>query len=42
VPMGRFGKPDEIASAVTFLASNKASFITGACVVVDGGQTKSI
>src|SRR3989338_3237833 len=40
VPMGRFGKPEEIASAVTFLASDKASFVTGACVVVDGGQTR--
>jgi len=42
VPMQRFGKPDEIASVVTFLASDKASFVTGACVVIDGGQTRRI
>lgn len=42
VPLSRFGKTDEIADIVTFLASERASFITGACVVADGGQTKSI
>jgi len=41
VPLQRFGSTDEIANAVVFLASEKASFITGACVVVDGGQTRS-
>jgi 3-oxoacyl-[acyl-carrier protein] reductase len=41
VPLGRFGRPEEIADAVVFLASNRASFITGACLVVDGGQTRS-
>jgi len=39
VPMKRFGTPEEIANAVLFLASEKASFVTGACLVVDGGQT---
>lgn len=39
VPVKRFGKPEEIASAVVFLASEKATFITGACLVIDGGQT---
>ena len=41
VPLQRFGRPEEIADVVVFLASERASFITGACVVVDGGQTKS-
>ncbi|HIA13686.1 MAG TPA: SDR family oxidoreductase [Nitrospirales bacterium] len=41
VPLQRFGCPEEIADAVVFLASKRASFITGACLVVDGGQTKS-
>ena len=37
VPMGRLGKPDEIAKAVVFLASDDASFITGVELFVDGG-----
>jgi 3-oxoacyl-[acyl-carrier protein] reductase len=39
VPMRRFGTPDEIADAAVFLCSDRASFITGTCLVVDGGQT---
>lgn len=42
VAMGRLGTPDEIASAVVFLASEKASFITGTSLIVDGGQVKGI
>ena len=41
VPLQRFGSPEEIANVVVFLASERASFVTGSCVVVDGGQTRS-
>jgi NAD(P)-dependent dehydrogenase (short-subunit alcohol dehydrogenase family) len=39
IPIGRFGRPEEIAKAALFLASDDASFITGSALVVDGGIT---
>ena len=39
IPMGRLGKPEEMANVVLFLASDLASFVTGAAFVADGGQT---
>lgn len=38
-PMGRVGRPEEVAKAVLFLASAESSFVTGACLSVDGGTT---
>jgi len=40
IPLGRFGKPEELAAAVSFLASERASYITGVSLAVDGGWIK--
>ncbi len=41
IPMGRFGRPEEVGDVVAFLASARASWITGASITVDGGQSRS-
>lgn len=39
IPVGRYGLPEDVANLVLFLASDKSVFITGQCIVVDGGYT---
>ena len=41
IPLGRFGTAEEIANVVAFLCSDRASWVTGATIVVDGGQSHS-
>jgi NAD(P)-dependent dehydrogenase (short-subunit alcohol dehydrogenase family) len=38
MPLGRAGRPEEIAQAIVFLASDKASYLTGQSIPVDGGK----
>jgi len=42
IPIGRFGRPADVAAAVSFLASEAADFITGACLTVNGGYTPKL
>ncbi|MFQ5915227.1 MAG: SDR family NAD(P)-dependent oxidoreductase [Nitrospinota bacterium] len=42
VPLGRVAKPEEVADVIVFLASDRASFVTGTMVYVDGGATRGI
>jgi 3-oxoacyl-[acyl-carrier protein] reductase len=42
ISLGHFGLPEDIASMVTFLASERAKFITGQAINVDGGMVKAI
>ena len=41
-PLGRIGRPEEIAEVISFLCSNRASFVTGSVIVVDGGLTTNV
>ena len=42
IPLGRFGRPEELADLVTFLSSEKNSYVTGATILVDGGVVRSV
>lgn len=40
-PVGRFGKPEDIANIISWLASDESSYVSGACMTVDGGMTSA-
>jgi 3-oxoacyl-[acyl-carrier protein] reductase len=42
IPLGRYGKPEEYADVVAFLASERAAYLTGSVIRVDGGLISSI
>ena len=41
-PVGRLGRPEELAATIAFLASNQAGFITGQAILVDGGAVNTL
>ncbi len=42
IPMGRYGRADEVAELIAFLASDKSGYITGQNIRIDGGITRSV
>ncbi len=42
IPLGRFGKPQEVASVAVFLASDEADYVTGSTYYIDGGMTQQV
>jgi len=42
MPLGRFGRPEEVGDVVAFLCSDRASLVTGACIPIDGCQSRSL
>jgi 3-oxoacyl-[acyl-carrier protein] reductase len=42
IPLRRFGQPSEVADVICFLASDRASYVSGTVIAVDGGLTRSL